>query len=77
MVPDYERCKVRHPNHHKTELQTNLKTYLSSTIYGKKTTTEYISRLELFLNSISSKKLGLILIGSPLSGKTTLIDLAA
>jgi dynein heavy chain, axonemal len=77
MVPDYEKCRVRHPTHRKTQLQTPLSKFLEATSYSKKKSSEYGAKLEVFINAAASEKVGIILVGKPLSGKSTLIELGA
>ena len=50
---------------------------MEGTTVGKKKNVEYIAKLELLIRAVTSDKVGVILVGQPLSGKSTLIDLAA
>ena len=75
IVPDYERLKARKPNNYQSTTHQELKSYLENSKVGSKT--EYIDKLETLVSASNGEKIGIIVCGSPLSGKSTLINIAA
>jgi len=57
-------------------LQGKIKKFLEGTTCCKKNNAEYISKLELFVTGVTSSKIGVVLVGQPLCGKSTLVNLA-